>query len=168
MIGWRATVSEAAKDLERLWRLVKLAKKGSEEQSRSPQMPDIRDKEGKIYTKDTEKVETMARHFFPQPVQADLTDIEGTTYPVELDDISSIITESEIQGAMGKLANEKAPGPDAIPNWILINCRLTLSKDLGKLFNVCISRGYHPKGFKDSVTIVLRKPQKETYDNLKL
>lgn len=107
----------------------------------------------------------MTRHFFPQPVQADLTDIDGTTYPVELDDISSTITESEIQEAMGNLASEKAPGPDAIPNWMLKNCRLTLSKDLGKLFNACISRGYHPKSFKESVTIVLRKPQKESYDN---
>lgn len=53
MIGWRATVSEATIDSEKLWRLVKLAKKGSEERSRLPQIPDIQDKEGNIYTKDT-------------------------------------------------------------------------------------------------------------------
>ena len=83
----------------------------------------MKDKEGKFYTKDTDKAQIMARHFFPRPTPAVLADIKGATYPLELDNISSTIAEVEILEAIVKLANEMAPGPDGIPNWMLKNCR---------------------------------------------
>ncbi|KAI0998084.1 hypothetical protein K3495_g10107 [Podosphaera aphanis] len=66
-----------------------------------------------------------------------------------------------------KLRSDKAPGPDGIPNRFLKKCMITLSKDLVELFNVCLCLGYHPKGFKESTTAVLQKPQKPRYDTPK-
>ncbi|KAI0995822.1 hypothetical protein K3495_g12360 [Podosphaera aphanis] len=109
----------------------------------------------------------MAQHFFPQPVQAEIQDIAGTIYPEELAIIPSTITEAEVEEAIGKLPSDKAPGPDEIPNWLLKECRKTLSKALVELFNGCLSLEYHPTRFKESTTIVLRKPQKPRYDTRK-
>ena len=109
----------------------------------------------------------MAEHFFPQPLAVYPSDIAGATYPEELDSISSCITYKEVEEALGNLPSDKAPGPDGIPNRLLKKCRVTLSKDLAELFNACLSLGYHPKGFKESITIVLKKLQKPRYDTPK-
>ena len=166
-IGWRAVVSEATNDPSKLWKLTKWAKKTPEERSRLPQIPDIRDSADTIHTNDADKAKIMAEHFFPTPVQADIQDIHGTIYPKEIDTISTTVTELEVEATLGKLANEKAPGPDMIPNWMLKNCRKTLAKALTDLFNGCLSTGYHPTSYKESLTIVLRKPQKPSYDTPK-
>lgn len=39
---------------------------------------------------------------------------------------------------------------------------------LYKLFNVCLDRGYCPEYFKETITVVLRKPDKDNYSLLKL
>ncbi|KAI0998445.1 hypothetical protein K3495_g9750, partial [Podosphaera aphanis] len=98
---------------------------------------------------------------------AEMDDIPGTIYPAELDNIPFTITHEEVEEVLKKLPNDKAPGPDGIPNRLLNECRTTLSKDLAEIFNACLSLGYHPKGFKESTTIVLRKPQKPRYDTPK-
>ena len=100
MIGWRAIVSEATNDPAKLWKLAKWAKKSPEKRSRLPQLPDIKDKAGNIFTEDTEKADILAQHFFPRPIQANLEDIVGTRYPEQLTTVSSIIIESEIQDAV--------------------------------------------------------------------
>ncbi|KAI0990830.1 hypothetical protein K3495_g17357, partial [Podosphaera aphanis] len=94
-------------------------------------------------------------------------DIAGTSYPEELEGISSVISHAEIEEILGKLPSDKAPGPDGIPNRLLKECKTILGKDLAELFNACLSLGYHPKDFKESTTIVLRKPQKPRYDTPK-
>ena len=38
---------------------------------------------------------------------------------------------------------------------------------LNCLFNACVKLGYHPKVFKRANTVVLRKPKKNDYTNLK-
>lgn len=166
-IGWRAVVSEATSDPSKLWKLTKWAKKTPDALNRLPQIPDIKDSDDVIHTKDADKVKVMAQHFFPAPVQADIRDINGTHYPPAIDTISMTVTENEVVKTLGQLANEKAPGPDRIPNWMLKNCRKTLAKVLTDFFNSCLSTGYHPASFKESLTIVLRKPQKPSYDTPK-
>ena len=46
-------------------------------------------------------------------------------------------------------------------------CGEQLALVLAKLFSSCIAIGYHPKPFKDSITVVLRKPQKPSYTTAK-
>ncbi|KAI0991930.1 hypothetical protein K3495_g16257, partial [Podosphaera aphanis] len=163
-IGWRATVSEAAEDPTKIWKLAKWARKDPEERHRLPQVPDIKGADGTFYTEAQDKIDIMAHHFFPQPVAADTRDIEGSTYPEDLPNISDMVTQNEIKEILQKLPSDKAPGPDGIPNRFLKGCEPSLSKVLAELFNACLTLGYHPKGFKQSTTIVLRKPQKPRYD----
>ncbi|KAI1008151.1 hypothetical protein K3495_g90 [Podosphaera aphanis] len=167
MIGWRTTISEASKDLRKVWKLAKWAKKDKEGKRRLPQIPDIKDAEGNIYTESLNKVNVMAQQFFPLPVIADVQDIAGFTYPEELKTIPNVITQQDIEEALRKLPNDKAPGSNGIPNRLLKNCSKTLSKVLAELFNACLRLGYHPNKFKESTTIVTRKPQKPSYDTPK-
>ncbi|KAI0992219.1 hypothetical protein K3495_g15967, partial [Podosphaera aphanis] len=166
-IGWRATVSEATQDPTKIWKLAKWARKDLEERHRLPQVPDIKDTDGIAHTEAHEKAQIMAQHFFPEAEAADTGDIDGTSYPGELQNISKIITQSEVEETLRRLPSDKAPGPDEIPNRFLKSCSTTLSKALAKIFNACLSIGYHPKVFKESTTIVLRKLQKPTYDTPK-
>ncbi|KAI0993785.1 hypothetical protein K3495_g14399 [Podosphaera aphanis] len=101
------------------------------------------------------------------PRAADTGDIDGSTYLEDLSNISDVITQTEIKEILQKLPSDKAPGPDGIPNRFLKCCEPLLSKFLAELFNVCLTLGYHPKMFKESTTIVLRKPQKLRYDTPK-
>ncbi|KAI0990728.1 hypothetical protein K3495_g17459, partial [Podosphaera aphanis] len=113
-IGWRAAVSEASHDPTKIWKLAKWAKKDPEEKQRLPQVPDIKGTDGVIHTDAADKATIMAEHFFPQPVVADTADIAGTSYPEELEGISSVISHAEIEEILGKLPSDKAPGPDGI------------------------------------------------------
>lgn len=109
----------------------------------------------------------MAENFFPQSVIAYTTDISRAVYPEELDVISKFITHTEIEKTIEKLPTQKIPGPEGITNRLLKHYKLTLSKDLAENFNACQSLSYHPHRFKESTTILLRKPQKPWYDTTK-
>ncbi|KAI1000837.1 hypothetical protein K3495_g7360 [Podosphaera aphanis] len=104
---------------------------------------------------DEDKAKAMASHFFPSHVSTDLEDIEGCTYPEELSTISASIEITEVEEALNKLPGNKAPGPEETPNQLLKHCRKYLSQVLADLFNACISQGYHPSKFKESITVVL-------------
>ncbi|KAI1001176.1 hypothetical protein K3495_g7023 [Podosphaera aphanis] len=166
-IGWRAAVSEASRNPTKIWKLAKWARKDAEEKQRLPQLVDIKDAKGIIHTEPQDIARAMAEHFFPQPVVADTEDISGAIYPQELDKILNTTTRAEVEEILKKLPSAKAPGPDGIPTRFLKKCMITLSKDLVELFNACLCLGYHPKRFKESTTVVLRKPQKPRYDTPK-
>jgi hypothetical protein len=96
-------------------------------------------------------------------VKADLADIEGYRYPPRLS-VSQEVTTDEILSILKDITPDKTPGPDSIPNRLLRECRDVLAEPLAKLFGDCLRRSYHPKPFRHSRTVVLRKPQKPMYD----
>jgi hypothetical protein len=104
----------------------------------------------------------LAAHFFLAPKPADLSDIEGTTYPTPFV-VDIQVQPQEVSNLLKRLPTGKAAGPDAIPNLLLKECRDELSTTLSKLFTACIQHGYYPQPFKHSITVVLRKPQKPDY-----
>jgi hypothetical protein len=57
----------------------------------------------------------------------------------------------------------KAPGADGITNSVLHQTLDILLPSLCTLFNACLQQGYCPKHFKETVTVVLRKPGKDDY-----
>ncbi|KAI1005137.1 hypothetical protein K3495_g3081 [Podosphaera aphanis] len=156
MIGWRALVSEVASDPTKIWKLAKWARKSSEETRRLPQIPDIRDGGGHLHTNDRDKARVMAQHFFPPPVEADIEGIVQNTYPTEVGRFSKSVDKTDIETMLEYVPGDKAPGPDGIPNRLLKQCKRILSKPLAELFNACLSLEYHPKGFKESITVAYR------------
>ena len=65
---------------------------------------------------------------------------------------------------ISKLGAYKGPRPDGIPKIvILIQCADIILPHLGPLYQASVKLGAYPKCWRDSVTVVLRKPSKPDY-----
>lgn len=69
----------------------------------------------------------------------------------------------ELSGYIRALPNRKAVGPDQIPNEALKLSRDVITPLLERAFNACLRLVYHPVVFREAATIMLRKPEKNTY-----
>jgi hypothetical protein len=107
------------------------------------------------------KISTLQKAFFPKPSSADLKDIRRAKYPEEVS-YEHQVTIRQIRRVVEKLASEKAPGPDEIANTV-IKKTLPLIEHLRALMQASIDLGYFPKSFKQTNTVVLRKPGKSDY-----
>ena len=99
------------------------------------------------------KADILWQTFFPPPVQADLSDLEGVEYPLVLH--LGPITRDEINRAIQKAPVSKAPGNDGILNGILKLLWQDLFSFLHHLFNSSLTLGYYLTRLKDSVVIAL-------------
>jgi hypothetical protein len=99
-------------------------------------------------------VELLLQAFFPSPEQARLDDIRSTNTPQKP---YKEITIEDLVAAAKKLANDKAPGPDQLPNRCIKATLPVLAPYLLPLFQKCLAIGYHPQSFKDFSTIALKK-----------
>jgi ribonuclease HI len=155
----RERVAEASRSQAGLWKLVKWAK--NRHNTAPASTPALAKPNGEIAQQPEEKAEVLRQAFFPPPRQADLADIAGYEYPppIECPDV----TMAEVEKAVRKAAPNKAPGTDGITNSILHTTLDILLPSLCKLFNACLQLGYCPAHFKDTATVVLRKPGKDDY-----
>ena len=117
--------------------------------------------EGKAAT-NVQKTETLSRTFFPPPPAADLSNIPNANYPESVT-TNLNITIVQIKGAIEKLAPNKTPGPDEIPNHILKRCLTILQHHILALAQQSLAMGHFPQPFKETITLVLRKPNKPNY-----
>jgi hypothetical protein len=155
----RQRVEEASTSDSGLWRLVKWAKN---RHAITPTCtPALQKPGGGFATQAEEKAETLRQSFFPPPLNADLSDIGGYMYPPPIE--CPEITPTEIKRAVHKAAPNKAPGTDNIPDGILHQTIGILLPHLHRLFNACLQIGYCPAHFRESITVVLRKPGKDDY-----
>jgi hypothetical protein len=67
-----------------------------------------------------------------------------------------------VDAVIDKLAPKKAPGPDEIPNLILRKCYNEIKNHL-LLAQESFETGHFPAIFKETSTLVLRKPNKPDY-----
>jgi hypothetical protein len=74
-----------------------------------PQFPPIKDGDGKHHSSNEAKGNVVANHFFPLPVGADLTDIEGWLYPTELP-MSQEVAADDILSILKTIALDKTSG----------------------------------------------------------
>ena len=109
-----------------------------------------------------EKIGTLRKAFFPKPPPADLKDIRRARYPEEVP-YEHQITIRQIRNAVEKLASEKAPGPDEIANIVIKKTLPLIEQHLQALMQASIDLGHFPKPFKQTNTVVLRKPGKPDY-----
>lgn len=147
-----------------MWKLSKWARSSAIQPPPLPQIPALQDSKGNLHKEFDSKVQVLREQFFPPPTRADLSDILPTNrYPPPLS-IEASITAEQIASTIAGLPPDKAPGPDKIPNRFLKQCSSTLTPLLATLFTACIQKKYHPVAFKESTTVVIRKPQQASYN----
>ena len=78
--------------------------------------------------------------------------------PIEQD-----VTQEEVKRVLRETKKGKTPGPDALPIDFLNDCSKHLAPCPAHLFSACPTIGYHPKTFRQSRTVVLPKPDRESY-----
>jgi len=81
----------------------------------------------------------------------------------------SLFSRTEFKSAINKCSDSSAPGPDKL-SWRHLKIIVKNDDCLTNIINIadsCINLGYWPNYFKISSTIVISKPNKMSYDQLK-
>ena len=112
------------------------------------------------------KTAVLQKAFFPKPPPADLSDIPLATSPQEIP-YEAQITIRQIRETVNRLAPDKAPGPDEISNRVLKNTLPVIEHHLQILMQASLRLGYFPKSFKQTTTVILRKPNRPDYTKVK-
>jgi ribonuclease HI len=110
-------------------------------------------------TTDEEKGKALIKEFFARSPN---TDWEQEDYPPPQFKFKAI-SDHQVEEAIKKLKAHKCPGEDGITNMVLINCAEIVVPTLGALFRASFRLEYMPEAWKDTKTVVLRKPGKADY-----
>jgi len=110
----------------------------------------------------TEKAQALAKSFFPVK-PADPVDETLNAYPPACCNPDQL-TKEQILLHIRKLKPYKAPGPDGIPNIVLMRCADLLADRLLNIYKAMLERNLHYSPWKNFTTVVLRKPGKPRYD----
>jgi hypothetical protein len=165
--SFRSQVAETTRNARGAWGLMRWAKEKANQPRPLPQLPQlvVKDSNGRqvrVANTLVEKIEMLRELFFPQPIEADLSDIPSTVYPEPLTTRQEI-THQEIQDALRWVASDRAPGEDQIPNRVLQKVQEWLIPRLLTVYNAALRNSYHPSGWKRAVTLAYRKPGKDDY-----
>jgi ribonuclease HI len=113
-------------------------------------------------TTNQEKSQALAKSFFPaRPEDAGIDD--NHEYPPACC-APDKVTKEQIEFQIRKLKPYKAPGPDGIPNIVLMRCADLLLDRLLHIYCAMLKRNLHYAPWKTFTTVVLRKPGKPRYD----
>jgi hypothetical protein len=82
-------------------------------------------------------------------------DAEFVTYPP--------VTREEVRGVLGRMAKQKATGPDHIPNEIFTLCADKVTDTLTTFFNRCIVEGHFPASWRSAITAIIQTFNKPDY-----
>lgn len=131
-----------------------------------PNMPPLRTEDSIAYTIE-EKAEVLRKRFYPK-VEADLDDITDTTFsdetflnPIE---VESQATAEEIASILQTRRANRAPGDDSISNDFLKAMGTPLTVAVAGLTTACWKTGHYPARFRHARTVVIRKPNKPSYE----
>ncbi|KAJ5927721.1 reverse transcriptase [Penicillium verhagenii] len=118
------------------------------------------------FTTTEEKARCLKTALFPLSPDANLDDIPGYIYPDEVP-MPDELSADEIEAAIRRSAPYNAPGPSGIPNAVWKHAAKVpgFLETITALFNACLALGYYPQAFRDSLTVVIRKPGKPDYSN---
>lgn len=115
-------------------------------------------------TTNDEKSEALAKSFFPSPPLSPA--VPPSCYPRPAD-IFRYFTREQIKKATNKLSAYKAPGPDGIPNVVLKKSIDLIVDHLYYIFRAIFELDTYPNSWRESITVVLRKPGKPSYEEPK-
>jgi Endonuclease-reverse transcriptase len=133
------------------WKLAKWARNRSQIPRQPPQLPQLivksKDSHGQEIRQEantlTEKFAALKSQFFPSLPNTDISDIDFFTYPEPIE-FDPLITDVDIATSLRWVSNDKAPGPDEIPNRILKTVPDWFIYKLNPIFNASIYNRYHP------------------------
>jgi len=108
-----------------------------------------------------DKSRLLRTTFFPD-IEREDTSQADESYPTPKFTFTPI-TDDQIYRMIKRLGPYKAPGPDGIPNAMLIRNADLIVLYLGPLYWATFKLGIYPDNWIESTTIVLRKPGKSDY-----
>ncbi|KAF5340335.1 hypothetical protein D9611_007948 [Ephemerocybe angulata] len=129
--------------------------------SRIPTMKTMRDGREVSVTTNEEKAQVLMEAFLPPKPPPSAIPEEEHDPPLEA---ALPISPDRVRRHMLKLAPHKAPGLDGIPNVVLQKCANSLSPHLATIYTAVFELNVYYQGWKDSITCVLRKPGKPSYE----
>jgi Reverse transcriptase (RNA-dependent DNA polymerase) len=109
-----------------------------------------------------EKAKVFHNAFFATPDEPDSEEIEETDYPEPAFKFKPI-TDDQIKRAIACTSPYKAPGANSIPNIILKQCADMIIPIIGPIFRATFSMNTYPEDWKNSITLVVKKPAKPSY-----
>ena len=113
----------------------------------------------------SEKSKALAKSFFPPPPSRPITHL--TCYPQPAD-IFRYFTKKQIKNAGAKLEAHKVPGPGGIPNVVLKKPTDLIADHLYYIYRAIFKLDVYPDKWRESTTVVLRKPGKPSYEEPKV
>ena len=120
----------------------------------------------RVCSRNQDKSKALANTFFPKkPCQTDAA-AEETRIITQVCNTDPI-TREQIRKHIARLKPFKAPGPDGIPNIVLIRCADMIITRLWAIYTAILEKGLYYAPWKEFTTIVLRKPGKPRYDTPK-
>ena len=153
--AYRESREKACESPIAMWKASKSARRSGP----PPQacIPSIRKEDGSLEDNSMNKLKILKKSFFPPQPTVQLEDTINYQYPTP--HYTGQITDDEIYNAIMRPGPYKAPGISGIPNVILQRLVHQLTPALSRLFNKCYNIGYCPQAFRNSITIVLKKPE---------
>ncbi|KAI0999672.1 hypothetical protein K3495_g8523 [Podosphaera aphanis] len=144
-------------DNDRCWTALRYTKSWSNSAT-----PALRDPAGQIPTTFEEKEEMIRRVMYPERPDKnlpELTHIDGTTHKK--------VTREVVQKALFHQSTTKAPGSDRINFRALRLLWKWDSERIVRLIRQCVRSGHHPHSWRTAKGILLRKPNKVDYRQVK-
>jgi hypothetical protein len=109
------------------------------------------------------KAQLFRKAMFPPPPTDNSPTPPAPKHPLQW----TTFTPTEIQKAINTSAPRKAPGPDGIPFLCLQKSYNAIPQHFNSLYATLGQKGYHPKCWRQAVTVVIPKPNKPDYSSPK-
>ncbi|KEP45725.1 putative reverse transcriptase from transposon X-element protein, partial [Rhizoctonia solani 123E] len=108
------------------------------------------------------KSRVLMEAFFPPAPPAPVGQTPTSTHPPPVEDLPELQT-SDIRRVVYAMKPHKASGPDGLPACVYIHSIDLIDKHLLPIFRASLRLGIYPAAWRESRTVVLRKPGKPDY-----
>ena len=159
----REKVEEFNDNMNKVWKLAKWVK-NRDNSYKAYTFTLTNAQESKI-TKKSQKIALLVEFFFSKSSNANLSNIDSYQY---LDSVRfEELKDHELMNVIKNVSKEKASNDDEINNKTLIALLSKLISILKQIFQICLRTRHCSSHFRRSITVILRKSEKEFYSILK-
>lgn len=158
-------------NIQKLWKLTKMIKRPTQT------IPTLQ-QNGQEYMTNKEKSNILAVNYakiqsndafsqIEQQINDAIAPTIQRTHDITSDELESLLTNpTEVKNLIRRLPNNKAPGPDDIPNLVLKNLTKKTIVQLTYIINATLKLQYFPNYWKNAVVIPIHKKDKNKNDPL--